>query len=165
MKDVQARAILQGLYEARQSRVTTTTAWRWDNGVYPFPEAFCPFCKVVMRSPCIWKVSEVSPKLLGVVGPSGAKLVSLPLLHPHVHYYGSICMDGGTGRRATSAAEALFLAINPQSTLQGFGRYRRYGRWSDWLLKYFDHAKHDEAGLKSRARPKLFKTVRRKRTA
>lgn len=158
MEDKNARAILRNFEAVRPApTAVTTTKWKWAEGVHLFPEAVCPFCKVVMRSTCIWQVSETAQRLRCIVKPDGSQLKLMPLKHPHVHENnGSICMNGYAPRTsgADTVAMALFLGIYPRSTI-GFGGYRQHEPWPSWFRDYFGHIEHDEAGLRKRNRPRL----------
>ncbi len=164
MNNRQAVRILQEFEAVRPTPPDgTEKKWKWAVGVHLFPEAQCPFCMVVMRSPLLWRIDETAKQLRLVVGVGTGKMVSMRLRHPHVDEAGGgrICMSShvSTIDGATSAAEALFLGIDPRSSMLGVGNSRN-GQWDSWLREYFGHTKHDDAGLRRRTRPKMLKVGR-----
>jgi hypothetical protein len=133
-------------------------AWRWAEGVHVFPDAICPFCNVVMRSSCLWKVSEREQKIVAVVGIADKKLVKLAISHPHVYRNttGSLCMGSARYGGAGSVAQAVFMGMNPADCMGMFARCTRAeGAWPNFFATYFPEHKHLER--KRRARPRLFK--------
>jgi hypothetical protein len=131
-------------------------AWRWAEGVHVFPDAICPFCNVVMRSSCLWKISEREQRIVAVVGLERKKLVKLPVSHPHVYNYGkgAMCM----GMTASSAAQAALMGINPADCMGNFaGRRKGTGAWPNFFATYFPE--HEHLDKKRRAQPKLFKAA------
>jgi len=163
MDENTARTVLRAFEAVRPAPVAVTDRrWRWADGVVLFPDAVCPFCKVVMRSTCIWVVNERARRLEKVVKPMGGSLEVMPRHHPHVHTNGRICMSGGTNLGpADSVVTALFLAIYPGSNL--LTSNHRNSIWDAWFDDYFGHTKHDEAGLSKRSRPGLRTRLKVKR--
>ena len=151
-----ARAILRSFEAVRPAPTAiTVTKWRWAEGVHVFPEAVCPFCKVVMRSTCIWQVNEAAQRLDRITKPSDGQLIEMPREHPHAHSSGAICMNGhvrGTPG-ADSVAVALFVGIYPQSNLMAGSS--RDSIWDEWFGNYFGHYVHDATGLRRRNRKGL----------
>ena len=124
------------------ARMDKPPTWSWTPGTFVFPEGLCCYCGGVMRSPAIWRTDNL--QFLGswkVVGDGGGVgHFEFDDEHPHVND-GSICM-GGDGYRATSVADALFLAFNPLSMY--FGGDAAEGTTAEeelkaWFADRFDH--------------------------
>lgn len=145
-------------FEAVRPSTGRGTAWRWAEGVHVFPEAVCPFCWKPMQSPYIWVIDERAKRLEAVFklvsNRKRLRLENTGRLHPHVDDEGYVCMSDGTARRADSVASALFLDMNPYSTMRGFGSDPQHHKWSDWLATHFNH-RHDETVTKAKRRRKL----------
>lgn len=128
--------------EDLQTRADKLPRWSWSPGTFVFPEALCCYCGGVMASPAIWRAVELqfygSWKVV-----EGADYFDFDDTHPHVNN-GSICMGGEY--RASSVADALFLAFNPLSSYF-HGENDRDGNpisttesvIKDWFADRFNH--------------------------
>ena len=137
-----AQITVQTQWEADlAARMDKPPTWSWTPGTFVFPEGLCCYCGGVMRSPAIWRTDNL--QFLGswkVVGGGSEGHFEFDDEHPHVND-GSICM-GGDGYRATSVADALFLAFNPLSMYFGGDRragISQEGQLKAWFADRFDH--------------------------
>jgi hypothetical protein len=131
--------------EELQARLSKPPVWSWTPGTFVFPEGLCCYCGGVMRSPAIWRAESLqfygSWKV--VSNGDGTGYFEFDGSHPHV-IAGSICMGSET-RRASSAADALFLAFNPLSSYFGAQEQPDGAVWDTntrikaWLADRFDH--------------------------
>ena len=106
------RQVLNNFENHRQqvSALKDIRSWRWAEGVILFPEALCPFCNGVMKSPRIWHVDERGQRLIAVarLDIEGKVQKVQSSVHPHVNGQagGGVCLGN-----ARSTSEALFFGL------------------------------------------------------
>lgn len=113
-------------YGEVQRSETKDRAWSFQKGVIVFPEARCPYCLAILRSPSIWMAKK--GQLLGCWGLEKGKLVKKNVDHPHVFQGTGICMGN---QKYGDEMAALFLGLSPNP------QYQR--RMKLWLKTEFDH--------------------------
>ena len=157
METGNALAILRRFDEQRPvpsaAGAIQNTRWRWKAGVIRFPDSYCPWCGVAMRSTAIWLTSEVPARLYGQVRIVDGRLTKAAPRHPHVNGV-EVCTRGDKSDGTNRVYQALFLAYNfdsmywtgidPRKHLKdGGGAAHRYyvdaQQWRSWLTDYFAH--------------------------
>lgn len=133
------RVVSMTLRDTRHKRESQTD-WAWAVTPIVFPEARCPFCHEVARSPYIWLIEEhPKPRLVGAFKPMmGGKLEVVQPGHPHDTGGGYLCIGNHANVFSLFANEPN-MGDCPMGTYRVPNWYKRY--WNHTCVEGLEYIK------------------------
>ena len=126
--------IFRGVSKLLEMVESSENRWKIASNIRIFPDGKCPFCDQVVRSSCIWKISESI--CYGRYSICGNDLLFTSgtddNFHPHVHSDGSICLG-----RSSNADNALFAGMNMVGAYPNW--VNNYPLWDSFFKSIWGH--------------------------